>query len=229
MESTTLSVLLSVAAVNGGYIATRDAAANGVPAARLVTLARRGAIEHVGHGLYRLAEFPPDPHDDLIRAVLWTTGRGAISHETALGFYEISDVNPTANDVSVPLSYRINRAGGRRYRVHRVTLADSDITTIDGVRVVVVGRAIRDSIGQGVGSALIRQAIDTARNRGWTTTTQSNELTQALEAAVHARYPPSHHSAHESPAHQPPAERIRRDRRRKIGRASCRERVSPRV
>ena len=69
--------------------------------------------------------------------------------------------------------------------MHRVALTDDDVTTIDGVRVVVVARAIYDSIGQCVGSALIRQAIDTARSRGWTTTAQSNELTQALETAIH--------------------------------------------
>jgi predicted transcriptional regulator of viral defense system len=187
VETSTLTALLSVAAEHGGYIATRDAAELGIPAARLVTLARRGAVEHIGHGLYRLSEYPPDPHDDLIRAVLWANRRGAISHETALGFYEIADVNPIAVDVSVPLSYRISRAGGERYRVHRVNLPPDQVTNVDGVRVVVIARAIHDSIDQGVGSALIKQAIDTSRSRGWITKEQSIGCTKALEAAIHGK------------------------------------------
>jgi predicted transcriptional regulator of viral defense system len=180
MEARTLAILMEIAAENGGYVPTRCVVATGVPAARLVTLAARGGLERVGYGLYRIPNFPFDRNDELILATLWAKARGAISHETAVQFYELADVNPMAIDLTIPKDYRIDRAGGEAYRVHREALAASEITVVDSVRVVSVKRAIRGAIEQGVGSALINQAIDTARKLGRITTKQETELKNQL-------------------------------------------------
>lgn len=175
MERGALALLMEVAADRGGYIPTREARARGMAPGRLVTLAHRGALERVGHGLYRLPGFPVDRHDDLLRAVLWTNERGAISHETALALHELADVNPTAIDITVPIEYRIGRAGGEGYRLHRGNLNERNTRTIDGVRVVDAITAIIGSIDQGVGSALIFDAIDRARRLGWITQQQATD------------------------------------------------------
>jgi predicted transcriptional regulator of viral defense system len=185
MEAPTLATLMAIAVEHGGYIPTRMVVEAGVPAARLVTLAARGGLERVGYGLYRLPNFPFDPNDELILATLWANDRGAISHEAALQFYELADVNPVAIDLTIPKKYRIGRAGGDAYRVHREDLAPKEIAVVDGVRVVSVNRAISGAIEQGVGSALINQAIDTARKLGRITKRQETELKNQLIKDAH--------------------------------------------
>ena len=180
-----LKVVMDVAADHGGYVPTREMVARGVPAGRLVTLAHRGGLKRVGYGMYRLPGFPLDVHDELILAVLWTNDRGAISHETALGFYELADVNPVAIDLTIPRAYRIGRCGGDLYRVHHTDLEPNEVTVIDGVRVVTVQRAIHGAIRQGVGTALIEQAITTARGLGWITAEQAQNANTKLQRAVH--------------------------------------------
>jgi predicted transcriptional regulator of viral defense system len=182
MEIATLDVMMAIAVDHGGYIPTRAARELGLAPARLVTLARRGGLERIGHGLYRIPGYPIDRHDDLIRAVLWTNERGAISHETALGLYELADVNPIAIDVTVEREYRIERAGGERYRVHHADLDQQTIRVHDGVRVVDVATAIRGAIVQGVGTSLIFDAIDRARRLGWITEPTATDLRAALKA-----------------------------------------------
>lgn len=185
METPTLAALMGIAADHGGYIPTGCVVEAGIPAARLVTLAARGGLERVGHGLYRLPNFPFDPNDELILATLWANDRAAISHETALQFYQLADVNPIAIDITVPKTYRIGRAGGDAYRVHREDLAAREIAVVEGVRVVSVMRAIGGAIDQGVGSALINQAIDTARQLGRITKRQETDLKNQLLEDAH--------------------------------------------
>ena len=182
METATLDVLMEVAVDHGGYIPTRAARERGIAPARLVTLARRGSLERFGHGLYRIPGYPIDRNDDLIRAVLWTNERGAISHETALGLYELADVNPVAIDVTVDKDYRIARAGGERYRVYREDLDERIVRLHEGVRVVDVATSIRGAMAQGVGTALIFDAIDRARRLGWITEPTATNLRAELNA-----------------------------------------------
>ena len=107
--------------------------------------------------------------------MLWTNERGVISHETALALYELADVNPTAIDITVPIEYRIGRAGGEGYRLHRGSLNERITRTVDGVRVVDAITAIIGSIEQGVGYGLIFDAIDRARRLGWITQQQATD------------------------------------------------------
>lgn len=172
---------MEVAGDRGGYVPTAAARELGLAAGRLVTLAHRGSLERVGHGLYRIPGYPLDRHDELIRAVLWTKERGAISHETALGLYELADVNPVAIDLTVARAYRVARAGGEHYRVHRGDLLERDVTVFEGVRVVGVATAIAGATAQGVGTALVSDAIDRARRLGWITTPTAAQLAAALE------------------------------------------------
>ena len=175
METATLTALMDVAIDHAGYLPTRDVTRRGIPPARLVSLAHRGAIERVGHGLYRMPNYPIDHNDDLILAVLWTNQRGAISHETALRFYELADVNPSGIDISIATDYRIGKSGGDGYRLHRYDL-EGIVRTVDGVRVVDVFTAVAGAIEQGVGDALVRQAIGKARRLGWITEQQADQL-----------------------------------------------------
>ena len=113
--------------------------------------------------------------------MLWTNERGAISHETALALYELADVNPVAIDIIVRTDYRIERAGGEHYRVHHAPLSAQNTRIFEGVRVVDVLIAIEGATTQGVGTALIFDAIDRARRLGWITKTQAKVARVQME------------------------------------------------
>lgn len=56
-------------------------------------------------------------------AVLWTRApEAALSHETALDAYGISDVNPNRIHVTIGKNRRLRRAGGDIYVLHREDL-----------------------------------------------------------------------------------------------------------
>jgi len=62
-------------------------------------------------GIYRLALFPTAEQPDLVKWALWSRNRdevteGVYSHQTALGLYELSDLNPAKLHVTVPTHFR---------------------------------------------------------------------------------------------------------------------------
>jgi predicted transcriptional regulator of viral defense system len=162
---TTLERLLEVAAVQRGFVTTRDAETLGIAPVELRKLAHRGRLTHEAHGLYRLAAYPHREHDELMRAALWPNSRGVISHQTALGLWGLADVNPARIDVIVPAPYRPRRAGGEPYRVWVRDLDDAAIEYVDDIPVVTPERAIVDAAAAGLQLRFIEQAIRTARER----------------------------------------------------------------
>ena len=65
--------------------------------------------------------------------------------------------------------------------MHRGDLLERDVTVFEGVRVVGVATAIAGATAQGVGTALVSDAIDRARRLGWITTPTAAQLAAALE------------------------------------------------
>lgn len=60
-----------------------------------------GRYERVRRGLYRLRHFPTSPHEHVVAAWIPLRDAGAVvSHESALELYELSDVIPSATDLS---------------------------------------------------------------------------------------------------------------------------------
>lgn len=174
----TVDRLMEVAADHGGYVTPELASLTGVSDARLRVLAREGALERHGHGLFRLPTFPVGPLDELHRAVLWPAGRGVVSHESAAALHELCDVNPRRVHLTVP--YRPRRKGGQRYRVRVAELAPGEVDDVDGVPVTTVARTIRDLIADGTDPALVRQAIRTAARRATLDEVTAARLTVAL-------------------------------------------------
>jgi len=171
---------MDVAVDNGGYITPALVAPYGVPAVELRKMVARGTLEAVSHGVYRVPSLPVDRFDNLIVARLWATGRGVISHDSALLVHELCDINPTKVHLTIPASYRINRAGGNSYALHRANLADDEIIRIDAVTLTTVRRTLEDSVSS-VPTYLVRQAIATARKRGVLGIEECDRLLDALD------------------------------------------------
>ena len=156
----------------------------GVDKRSLVTMAARGHIERLAHGLYRDKKAPETQWTPYMRAVLWPyRNPGVLSHETALALMELSDVNPAAIHVSVPRGFRTLRKPPRGVVVHRADVPDTDVAPIEGLPTTIAARAIRDCATENLGPALIRQAIADAQRKGWMVASEAESLMNDLIAA----------------------------------------------
>lgn len=113
-------------------------------------------------------------------ATLWPDGRGLIFGESALDLYDVSDVNPAKLHITVPMSYRTHREIPALYVLHREAVAEADRTTVDGIAVVSVAKAIRQAHEHHLRRSLIEQAIDDAEREGWIRRRQADELRREL-------------------------------------------------
>jgi predicted transcriptional regulator of viral defense system len=168
------------AAENYGYLTGQDAREMGVAMGTLNALARRGQLDRVDHGIYRVPLVPPGRLDQYKLATLWPDGRGVISHESALDLYGISDVNPAKLHVTVPRTYRTHRKIPALYVLHREEVADVDRGSVEGIAVVSVAKAIRQVHEYHLRVSLVEQAIDDAEREGWLRRRQAEELRREL-------------------------------------------------
>ena len=166
MPGRTFTTLLEHAQQQYGYLTPDDARELDIDPTQLRLMAARHTLEHVGHGLYRMPMVPVTQLDSYMEAVLWTSRRGVLSHETALDLYELCDVNPSAIHLTVPSGFRTRKAVPQIYRLHRFDLDPAEVGWHEGISIVTAERAILGGIEQALGWQLIDQAIETARARG---------------------------------------------------------------
>jgi len=89
------------------------------------------------------------------------------SHETALSFYELSDVMPASLHITVPHGFDRSTEISPVIVLHRNDLSEDEIGAIDGIRLTRPLRTIVDLISEGTLSPdLIEQAIKQAVERG---------------------------------------------------------------
>jgi predicted transcriptional regulator of viral defense system len=162
----TFETLVEVAADHHGLVRTQDATAAGIAAATLHRFTVDGRLERLAHGLYRVTALPEDRLTPYMEAVLWAKGVGVISHASALEMLELCDIMPRRIHITVPETYNPRRGGQDRFRVHRNTLPPDDITYHEGVPVVTVYRAIRQSLTEGEDPAQLRLAVRNATRQG---------------------------------------------------------------
>jgi len=111
---TRLDELLPLAEQNDGLVTATQARALGIADSVLSRLTQRWKLGRVARGVYRIPYFPADRLSQYREAVLWARAshgpqRVALSHETALGVYGISDVNPSRVHITVPREARLRR------------------------------------------------------------------------------------------------------------------------
>jgi len=125
--------------------------------------------------VYRLAQFPRHPHEDLFYTWLSVGPNSVISHESALAFYDLSDVLPSEIHVIVPRTASRRR---EKIRLHTNRLASDEVIVRGGLRVTTVARTIADVGSSGLAEELVRQAIREALRRGLVS---QSELTSQAE------------------------------------------------
>lgn len=178
--------LVTLAEEHDGLFTSEQAHDAGFTDSVLVRLAQRGRIERTARGVYRIPYVPLNRFSQYREAVLWAKAhRGpinvALSHETALLVYGISDANPASIHLTVPSAARLRRECPKAIVVHRADLEPNEITTMEGLPLTTISRTIADLLKSGGRIDLARQAIIDARKEGFVSSAEAQRLRGRLQ------------------------------------------------
>jgi predicted transcriptional regulator of viral defense system len=190
MPRSRIHELLVLAEKNDGLVTANQARAIGIVDSVLARMTRRGKLERVARGVYRIPYFPADRLSQYREAILWARAshgpeKVALSYETALAVYGISDVNPARVHITVPKDARLRRTKPKGIVIHRGTLSPKDVTMHEGLPVTTVAKSVLDVIDTTGRLGLARQAIKDARKEGYISAAEANRITRQL--SQHAR------------------------------------------
>ncbi|HMJ03895.1 MAG TPA: hypothetical protein VK506_13210, partial [Conexibacter sp.] len=121
-----------------------------------------GNWHRIDRALFRLPEWIPGPHDELIRRTLWSGKRAVVSHETALAVHEIGELESPRVHLTVPPSFRRRDPA---LVLHHQALPPDDIVEHPGYRVTTVARSLID-VAPGIDEDQLARAIAEAREAG---------------------------------------------------------------
>lgn len=190
--------LYQIAEMQGGYFTSKQAASLGYTSNKRAYHVQAGNWLREHRGIYRLSLFPEPERPDLILWWLWSRDRsdqpsGVYSHHTALSLHELTDVNPSRLDMTVPSSFRRGVPIPRILRLHRGTVPAAEREILFQVPVTNALHTILDVWQEGsLPESTLHQAFRQARANGKITQKQVTDLlkdprfaslAQALEAA----------------------------------------------
>lgn len=181
--------LFDVAQQQGGYFTAKQAARLGYTANKRNYHVGAGNWVREHRGIYRLALFPAPDRPDLILWWLWSRGRddrpsGVFSHRTALSLHDLTDVNPSKIDLTVPPAFRKGSAIPAVLHLHYAAVPDSDREVIAGVPVTIPLRAIVDVWVEGtMPKPALQTAFAEAMRRGTITKRQVDQARKQPDVA----------------------------------------------
>lgn len=180
--------LATLAEENDGLISSSQARIAGIADSVLVRMVQRGRLERVARGVYRMPHFPTDRFSQYREAVLWAQasrgpGSVALSHETALVVYGISDANPASVHLTVPKTARFRREKPKGITLHSAELGDGDIQTIEALPVTTIPKTISDLLEAGARADLVRQAISDAKREGFIDEREARRLRRFIDSS----------------------------------------------
>lgn len=164
-RSSLRNALSALAASQSGYFTAAQARELGYSYPQQNFHTRRGNWLRVERGLYRLPSWPVGPHDDLVRASLWSHGRGVVSHESAAAAHELGEIDPLRTHLTVPPGFRSRHPG---VVLHRGVIDAAEIEEHSGFRLtnplrtlVDLGRSATDldQLARAIRAALERHLV----------------------------------------------------------------------
>jgi len=184
--------LFALAEEQDGLFTSKEARSLGIQDSVLVRLRQRGRLERMSRGVYRIAHYPADRFAQYREAILWAQASNgpdliALSHETALLLYGISDVNPSRVNLTVPVSARMRRVHPKWIAIHRANLAKGEIHIHEGMPVTTVERSILDTLAANQRTEMARQAIADALREGLLNAAQASKLRKRVNGFAHSR------------------------------------------
>ena len=188
MPRTRMDELIAIAEENDGLLTSKQARNAGILDSVLVRLAQRGRLERTARGVYRIAHFPQSRFSQYREALLWAEANHgpespdvALSHETALALYGISDANPQQVHITVPNAVRLRRERSKWIAVHHGDLHPLDVTLHEGLAVTTVARTIRDVLDTTGRIDLARKAVADAKRTGFIRDAEAARLKRQID------------------------------------------------
>lgn len=170
--------IFNIASGNYGLITSAEAREAGISNNELVQYARRGKVERVGQGVYRLVHRTPEPNDAYALAVA-LVGPGAYLYgEAVLGMLGLCPTNPSYLHVATPERVRRNLPDYIRL-VHTPNAGAS--AAYDGIPCQNVADALRAARAYMLPERLA-EAIRRGREEGYITRAESKVLARELKA-----------------------------------------------
>lgn len=171
--------LFALAAEQGGYFTAAQAKAVGYSYQAQAHHVQAGNWLRIDRGLFRLAEWIPDLHDDLARWTLWSRGRGVVSHETALSVHGVGEFESAQVHLTVPPGFTMRDDA---VTLHHADLPVTDVIERPGFRVTTPLRSLIDVAAGVPDEDQLARAIDEARGRGLVTPRQLRVRAEAVDA-----------------------------------------------
>jgi len=166
--------LFNLAAEQAGYFTAAQAREIGYSYQAQAHHVSAGNWLRIDRGLFRLAEWIPDPHDDLARWTLWSKGRGVVSHETALSVHGIGEFESAQVQLTVPTDFTMRDEG--------VFLHHADVVERTGFRVTSAVRSLIDVATSAPDEEQLARAIADARQNGLLTIRALRTRAEAVDA-----------------------------------------------
>lgn len=176
--------LFNLAADQGGYFTAAQAKEIGYSYQAQAHHVTAGNWLRIDRGLFRLAEWIPDLHDDLARWTLWSRGRGVVSHETALAVHGVGEFESARVHLTVPPGFTMRDDA---VALHHADLRDEDVVARTGFRVTTAVRSIIDVAALAPDEEQLARAIHDAQQSGLLTIRNLRSRAEAVDsrAALH--------------------------------------------
>lgn len=100
-------------AEQGGYFSAAQAKAAGFSYQAQARHVAAGSWLRVHRAIFRFADQPYELHDEKFQWILWSKGRAAISHETALAVQEVGELESGETPVTVPPGFTMRHRRSR--------------------------------------------------------------------------------------------------------------------
>lgn len=170
--------LFEIVSDQGGYFTAKQAQAAGYAPSTQSYNVKAGNWIREYRGIYRLAKYPAGDNPDMVLWHLWSRDQddvpqGVFSHQTALSFYDLSDVNPAKLHMTVPPGFRRSGETPKILVLHRGALRKDDVEATQGFRITKPLRTIVDLlVERSVQMDHMKQAVTQAFERGLITRDQ---------------------------------------------------------
>ena len=176
--------LATLAAAQGGFFTSQQAAMIGYTAPKRHYHVRVGNWVRERRGIFRLSTQPLPSRPDLVLWWLWSRNRqdqpqGVYSHQTALTLHELTDVMPSRFHMTVPSAFRRSATIPKALVLHLSDVPSSDVEQVDGVPVT---KALRTLIDVAASGELSLPDLQVA----FAEATRSGKITRAEVAAAKA-------------------------------------------
>ena len=161
-----------------GLITSAEAKGLGVSNAELVQMARRGKLQRVGWGVYRMPVWPYQEAAPYAIAVKSAGSDAYLCGESVVALLGLAPIDPGRMWIASPGRVRRRLGEGVRMTERR---ENARVELYEGVPSQYAADAVREAAGT-MGRARALQAADEAMRLGYITRSEQQELVKELEA-----------------------------------------------